>query len=229
MLTLLTWNLNVGMAGDTGTAELIRGFDADLVLLQEVGPEWQEQLQRELSEDYEVMLFTGQEVMGGAGGLALLSRLPAQDALVLDSPIGWFPSQRVTVDTPEGPIEVLNVHLVPPFTDGGRLLLGWLTRHGDRKREAEVAVGDRPPDLMAGDFNANERDRALRWLRREHDLHSALPEFQPRAKTWRMPHLPPWRLDHVLVGPAWEATDAQVHQVGPSDHWPVTVTLRRTP
>ena len=222
MFTVLTWNLNVGLAGHEDVAPVIRELNADLVLLQEVGEVWEAALRPALQDDYPHMLFEGE----GAGGLAVLSRSPLSDAAVTESVVDWFPALRFTVDAPWGPMEAMNVHLVPPFTDGGRLLLGWWTRHDDRKREAQHHLSSGAVELMAGDFNANEHERALRWLRDEHSLRSVLPEHHPRAKTWRWPHLPAWRLDHVMVDDCLVAVDAEVFEVGPSDQWPVLVTLQ---
>ncbi len=221
MLHLVTWNL--GITADPGAVEILRELDAELVLLQEVSPEWVDILQEGLASDYPHMVFAIQE--DDAAGLGVLSRLPLSVDALMDSPVGWFPAMRLTVNSDLGPLEVLNVHLVPPFTDGGRLIPGWLTRHDDRKREVMSYLADSVPDLIAGDFNANEHERALRWLRREHSLVSALPLYAPRAKTWKWPHLPAWRLDHVLVGPCLRPAEAEVFALGTSDHWPLRVAL----
>ena len=224
-MLVLTWNLNVGEAGHPDVAAVLRELDADLILLQEVSSAWIPTLSP-LDDTWPHMAFAGED----AGGLALLSKTPLTQVQTSDSAVDWFPAQSATVQAPWGPLEVMNVHLVPPFTriGGGMLSLGvgWWTRHDDRKREAvEHLEVLGVPSLMAGDFNTNERGRALRWLAREHGLESALPQHQPRAKTWAWPRLPAWRLDHILLDDCLVAESAQVHRVGPSDHWPVTTQI----
>ena len=55
-------------------------------------------------------------------------------------------------------------------------------------------------------------------VRRSPSQDSHFPNASP-------PLLPAWRLDHILLDDCLVAESAQVHPVGPSDHWPVTVQI----
>src|SRR5688572_16523066 len=70
-LSVLSYNLNYGMAGDIETLEVIRNADADVVLLQETSPEWEAALREELTGRYPHMSFRH---CCRAGGLAVLSK-----------------------------------------------------------------------------------------------------------------------------------------------------------
>ncbi|MCA9667960.1 MAG: endonuclease/exonuclease/phosphatase family protein [Myxococcales bacterium] len=83
--------------------------------------------------------------------------------------------------------------------------------------------------VIAGDFN--ERSGAAVRLLERRGLQSGLPQFQPRATTWR------WnvgsmqlreRLDHVFYDArALDALSVTVLRDGRSDHLPVLAVLAR--
>lgn len=153
-LTVVTYNLNYGLAGDAATLDAIAERDADIVFLQETNAAWRAAIEAKLGKRYPGRVWLDGEA---AGGMAVLSK------------------QRLT----------------------GEKLDGFLD--------------------------------ALQWL--EHQgFRTALPEFQPGAKTWH------WRvgsmnltgqLDHVAYGDAFGPIDAHVERDGHSDHWPVTVAFVR--
>src|SRR4029079_3918897 len=79
------------------------------------------------------------------------------------------------------------------------------------------------PTLIVGDFNEDEHGRAVRWLT-SNGYRSALPEFQPGAKTWR------WktsigtlrgRYDHLCYNDRLTPLRVEVRNAGQSDHLPV--------
>jgi endonuclease/exonuclease/phosphatase (EEP) superfamily protein YafD len=228
VLRVLTYNVNYGLAGDEATIDAIRAADADVVVLQETTPGWEERLREALSGRFPHMLFRHSS---GAGGLAVLSRFPLHDLdyETLDDPASWFPAWRLVVDGPLGPVQVLAVHLRPPFSDSGSVLSGYLATRPVREREIEghlELLDPALPTIVAGDFN--ERDGRALALLRARGFRSALPEFHGRARTWR------WRtsvgevssqLDHVAYDARLEPLDARVLQAGSSDHLPVLVVL----
>lgn len=89
----------------------------------------------------------------GAGGLAVLSHHPiARDEVV--PAVSWFPAWRGVVQTPLGPVQLLSVHLRPPFSDDGSVASGLYETPPIRAREMEAfaagagprpAERDRPP------------------------------------------------------------------------------------
>lgn len=231
-LRVMTYNVNYGLAGDPATLEAIGAADVDVVFLQETTPEWEEVIRERFGDHFPHIAFTH---CCGAGGLAVLSRVPIEDRGVLEPPErGWFPAWHVVLDTAVGRVQALNVHLRPPFSDSGSVMAGYFTTKSVREAEIAAYWEQLDPDLpaiVAGDFNENENGRAVSFLRAR-GLESALPEFDSGATTWR------WNtslgsvsstLDHVVYDPQLEPVDARVIDAGRSDHQPVVVTLvRRT-
>lgn len=229
-LVLMTYNVNYGVAGDDETIELIRSAGADVVMLQETNPSWEQALRDRLSDRYQHMAFHHSERR--AGGLGFLSRHPIQVGEVRASPIGWFPAWRAVVDTPLGRIQLVNLHLRPPGRDGGSFVRAYFTRQVDRLAETEHHVGlldPKLPAILAGDFNEDARGRSLVFLAKR-GLDSVLERFHPAQPTWRWQTqmgLVRWQLDHILLGPALRATAAWVMDGGASDHVPVLARIER--
>lgn len=231
VLRVMTYNVNYGLAGDDATIEAIVSRDVDVVFLQETTPAWEKVLRERFADEFEQMAFVH---CCGAGGLAVLSRVPFEDGGVLEPPEdGWFPAWRVVLDTAVGKVQALNVHLRPPFSDGGSVAVGYFTTK--KVREAEITayfeqLDSELPTIVTGDFNEDQNGRAVSFLRAR-GMESALPEFDRSADTWR------WRtsvggvsstLDHVVYDDRLEPLNAEVVDVGRSDHLPVVVTLRRS-
>jgi endonuclease/exonuclease/phosphatase (EEP) superfamily protein YafD len=228
-LTVMTYNVNFGIAGDPATIEVIRRGGADVVFLQETTEAWEASLRGELAAAYPHMQFRH---CCGAGGLAVLSRHPFTELDYWEPPPGgWFPAWRLEVDSPLGAIEVLNVHLKPPLDERGSVVRGYHASKRIRVDEISSYVeglGGDLPLLIVGDFNEGRDGDALAYLRRR-GLRSALPELQPDADTWR------WtttsgstvhaQLDHVVVDHSLVPIDATVIEGGRSDHLAVLVTV----
>lgn len=232
-LRVMTFNVNYGLAGDDSTLDAITAADVDVVFLQETTPAWEKTIRARLSDRFEHIEFVH---CCGAGGLGVLSHLDVDSRGVLEPPAdGWFPAWHLVFQTALGPVQALNVHLHPPVSDTGSFVSGYFSTR--RVREAEIetywaALDPEIPTIVAGDFNENEKGRAVSFLRSK-GLESALPEFAPSAETWR------WQtsvgrvsstLDHVVYDPRLEPVDARVIEQGRSDHMPVVVTfVRATP
>lgn len=219
-LRVLTWNLHYDSHQAPGVEDTLRALDADLVLLQETNADWQARL----GGLYPHELWTPGPNRGG--GVAVLSRLPVEllaEHRVVDA---LFPAQRLAVGTGFGEIQVLNLHLQAPFAERGGLPVGFFTTKATRKEEVAQLLELGVPDLACGDLNANEREPSLQQFE-DHGMVSALPEFAPQQRTWHGPGELPmvWRIDHCMVGPSLQATEADVLKVGPSDHWPLVVGL----
>jgi endonuclease/exonuclease/phosphatase family metal-dependent hydrolase len=222
-ISLMTYNVNFGLADDPETMDAIVNSQADVIFLQETTPQWELGIRTRMSDRYPNIEF---RTADGAGGLAVLSRLPIEH--IDDLPArNWFPAMRVVLDTPMGKLQVLNVHLRPPLSERGSVVSGYLATPPVRRDEiASFAKAlDRDlPTLIVGDFNENEHGQALRWLR-EQGMRSALPQFEPHANTWR------WqtgmitlhgRYDHIVYDQRIRPLRVAVADVGRSDHLPVT-------
>lgn len=224
-LTVLDWNLNYGLAGDARALRLLEEADADLILLQETTPDW-ERVLRQLAGRYPHMTF---HHCCGAGGLAVLSKHPIAEAEVLPA-LTWFPAWRGVVESSVGPVQVLNVHLRPPFDDAGSLAGGLISTPAIREREMThfaAVLDDSLPTVIAGDFN-EAGGGALDVLKRR-GMVSALERAAVSAATWRWPGVPiRLRLDHVFYdGRSLTLTAAEVVEAGASDHLPIVARFAR--
>lgn len=226
-LEVLSFNINFGVGHDPLNVALVAEVDADLVLLQETTDESEAVFREALAATYPHILF---RECCNAGGLGILSKQPIREEQWIEATVGWFPAWRVVVDTPVGPVQALDVHLRPPMSDNGSWVAGYFTTRDDRRDEMAALwpslVRD-IPTIVAGDFNEDERGRAVRFLA-DHGLVSALPQVSPRAKTWHWPTKVgelKMMLDHVVYGPGLVLHDAQVLERGNSDHYPLVVVL----
>jgi len=227
-VTVLTYNVNFGIPGEAGVVETIRRAGADLVLLQETTSAWEEELRASLGAAYPWMEFRHER---GAGGLAVLARRPFEVKEYLPAPSGWFPAVRLVARTPLGPIQVLNVHLRPPFGPEG-YASGYIRSRGVRRAEIaayHARLDPRLPTVVAGDFNESEGGRAVRYLA-ERGFTTVLPAFDPRGTTWRWPTSLGTlraRLDHIACDGRLEPVAARILPGGESDHLAVLATFVR--
>jgi endonuclease/exonuclease/phosphatase (EEP) superfamily protein YafD len=76
------------------------------------------------------------------------------------------------------------------------------------------------PFVVVGDLNAPPDAPELRGFLAE-QLFRCCHDFECTHRMTRQ------RLDYVLADPGWTTVAARVLRVGPSDHWPVVVELRR--
>jgi endonuclease/exonuclease/phosphatase (EEP) superfamily protein YafD len=224
-LLVATFNIYFPAADDAETVAAVGETAADVVLLQEVSPRWQQVLEERYSVTYPYRLFAP---AGGAGGLGVLSRFPLVDEGLLAAAIR-HPAWLVGVHTPAGELHVLNVHLRSSRRPGEPLLPGLFSMSSDHEREIRTFLGAArvAPQIVAGDFNEGPRGGAVSWLV-QHGFVDALEQHAPGASTFRtLGGLYSSTLDHVLIGAELRATDAWVLERGNSDHWPVVARLRR--
>jgi endonuclease/exonuclease/phosphatase (EEP) superfamily protein YafD len=224
-LRVASYNVNYGLAGDPETLDALIATNADVVFVQEANAAWADAF-LDLRDRWPHQAIVDH---GAAGGLAVLSRFPFDEGEVVPSAVGWFPAWKVTVDTPAGPLQALQVHLHPPFDDRWGWAAGPFTTSDERELELvaalEVLDGD-VPTVVLGDFN-ERRGRAIR-LMEDRGFEDVLPRFAPGEKTWSW-DLPVGRLsgtlDHVFTGGGARAVGAAVRDEGRSDHRPIVVDV----
>jgi endonuclease/exonuclease/phosphatase (EEP) superfamily protein YafD len=215
-LTVMTYNVNFGLAGDTSTLEALVGTEADLVFLQETTPNWEAVVRPRVRAQWPYQAWHHSEA---AGGLAVLSKRP-------------FEVKAVLAKTALGNVQALVVHLRPPVDDEGSFVSGFFTTGPARKAEVDAflaALEPGVPTLVVGDFNEGTSGEALRSLETQ-GFRSVLPEYHPHAKTWGWDvgplHLSA-QLDHIAYGTGFEPLDARVIVGGRSDHQPVIARFTR--
>lgn len=230
-LHLLTYNVNWGGARPDLAAELILRSGADIVCLQETTPQWERYLRQALTPEYQFAQFRNSKNRMG-GGLGFLAKVPAKEVAYIPSETGWFDGWIMKFETVLGPIQVINVHLRPPISDGGSWVSGYFTTKDDRRLEIERFYSKREPHtptLVLGDFNDGESGAAVRWLQSQGMLNS-LPQFDRYDPTWE------WktslgklkrRMDHILYSRELDCSAARVVPAGASDHFPVEAIFTR--
>lgn len=228
-VTVMTWNVNFGLRGDALSLAVITEAQADVIVLQETTPAWERSL-APLKERYPHQRWF--HVRGGAGGMAVLSRLPLVSEPVPAGP-GWFDALRIELESPIGPLEALVVHLRPPVSDGGSFISGHFStpkiRTAELMHHAAHLQGDAPL-IVLGDFNEDEDGASIGWISKDKGLSNALMRFAPGAHTWRWPTrllTLEDTLDHVLYDGRLECLSAKVIREGRSDHFPVVATFVR--
>lgn len=212
--TVVSANLLMVHPDPDALAAELRAFDADVYLFQEYSARWEAEL-RGLRRHRFV------NVQDDSFGTAIYSRFPLRDAQTIG--LGRVLQATAFVDTPLGPVEVLDVHTLPPRS------LAYLPIHREGLRDVEgwirTARGDA---LVAGDFNAGPSSSLFRRLRDVADDAWALGGTGP-GYTW--PNgvfpLPPARLDHVLVSKALTVATVEVGTGIGSDHRPIHATIAR--
>lgn len=234
---------------------VIRGLNADVILLQEMGgAAYLEELRRDLRTDgveYAEALVL--EAADDDRHVAVLSRRPFSSVVrhaTLE--FAYFGGKErvkrglleLHLATSAGDLVIFALHLKSRFTD----------RPDDprsaRRREGEAeairaAVLRRCPDpatarfVIAGDFNDDKGSKAVQRLRRrgEAEIAELLPATDARGETWTHVYRKEdsyTRVDHVLVSPALRAhvaeQSARIYDgagvAEASDHRPVVITLR---
>ena len=229
-LRLMTYNLNYGNPDPASAIDAIVNADADIVLLQEVTSEWKRVLEKELATRYPYSMYRIHT--RAAGGLAVLSKLPIELEELYASPNrGWFPAERLVLQSDVGPLQILHVHLRPAI-DGGSWIRGFMTTPPLRRREIETYwrfLARDMPTIVAGDFNEDPSGSALAYLVRQgmSRVETAGPktwhyEVTSGGKTSDLLRLD---IDHVMIDRRLVARDAHVLDAGTSDHRPVIVTI----
>jgi endonuclease/exonuclease/phosphatase (EEP) superfamily protein YafD len=229
-LRLMTYNVNYGNPNLHASLDAIADEDADIVLLQEITNEWKDALARRFATQYPHRVFRVHA--RAAGGLAVLSKFPITAEEVLSPPRGgWFPAERLVVESSLGALQILNVHL-RPCLDGGSWVRGYKTTPPIRRREIEAywkRIAYNLPTVVAGDFNEEPTGRAVAYLA-EHGM-TRIATTGPT--TWhyetsmsgRTMDLLRLDIDHVMIDGNLAARDARVLDAGTSDHRPVVVTI----
>jgi vancomycin resistance protein VanJ len=225
--TVLSYNIELGAAGEAETLDVVGTIDADIVCLQEVTPEAELTLRSTYAERYPYQLFKPE---GGAGGLAALSRFPLEDRGVRLSPRGNHPSWHLEAQSPAGPLQLLNVHLRSLFSSGSDPLSSYRRVDSDHLAQIELfsnGCETEVPTIVLGDFNEEEDGVAIRFLE-ERGFSNLLPAFRPGQPTWGFNSVGDQlaaTLDHILINDRLVPLNAWVERLGSSDHMPVAAHL----
>jgi vancomycin resistance protein VanJ len=149
---VLTYNVASWNDNAETVAAIIRAADADVVALQELGPNLADPLGPELAEEYPYQLLKPEPIVTGMG---LLSRYPIEPVATEEAFWGeWVGDpQAVIVELPGGPVTVLNAHFVR-----GR------GREANASQVAEWTAAQPESVIVMGDLNATDLSDAYGTL-----------------------------------------------------------------
>lgn len=219
----------------TDLAHEIRDSDADVVLVQEASDEWWALLEMEgVFERYPHRIEETHSFHLDYMGIAILSRLPITDSLIVPLADPYIPIARIDVEVAGLPLRLYSVHTLPPYFPS--YLHTHLAQFEQIERMAreDIDSGAFHAVLLAGDFNATPTSHSYRVLREAGFIAAHDSVGRGFAFTW--PNgvfwLPPMRLDHLFMLER-EANTTHVLSVregigGRSDHRPLIVDLAFT-
>ena len=219
-------------------AAIVRETAADVVLLQEVDSVTRRS--GATDQPAELARLTGFHArfgnalayQGGGYGIATLSRFPVRSSRLIRLPVDP-PQERaggsreprgvlhVVVETPTGPLHVLNTHLDPSGDDR------WRRQEGDSVLAvARTLAGDGLPVLAGGDFNATPDSDAQRALRAG-GLRDLWPGCGAGDGLTYPASAPTKRIDYLYaLGDGVRCSAARVVESDASDHRGVLFVLR---
>jgi vancomycin resistance protein VanJ len=229
-LRVVSYNTYVATPDASHVVDLVAETDPDIVLLVEVFPS----RQAELEEAFATTLPHTTTVQSeGVGGVMVASRHPIVEVDRVPVVDGARSSVRVVLDVDGVAVQVVPVHLRSPCVACGDSVADRLSLEG-RSREAEMAavlevLDPELPTIVGGDFNSTERSLPYREL-----VGAGFDD--PQRAAGRGPGFT-WPVgSDVLPGPVvridWlmsrglDPVAAWVAPSGPSDHHPVVATFR---
>ncbi|KWX00566.1 hypothetical protein TH66_15455 [Carbonactinospora thermoautotrophica] len=213
-LRVVSQNMLDGNPDPTGTARALKRANADVIAVQELTSATYRAAARQFDESY--------PYHERWGTLAVWSRYPiAGEAQPVDIGIGWVRAFRVPLSTPEGRVELYNVHLAS-LKVGAE---GFESGQRDRtlRRLARAIAGDRSRHLVVvGDLNTAATDRSFRLL-----AEQLTPAHEAGGHgfgfTWPAA-FPMTRIDHILVRGLTVSRASVLPSTG-SDHRAVAADL----
>jgi endonuclease/exonuclease/phosphatase family metal-dependent hydrolase len=227
----MTFNIQSGLRGLAGVADVIRQAQPDIVALQEVdlgsqrasGLNQAAVLAQRTGLEYHAH-FRTTDLYGGAYGIALLSRFPLEALAQYPLPVPRGAEPRTVVHAlmrvHGREVSVYLTHLIRrPFNGDIRLRQSALI--------ANLLAKDPRPKLLMGDLNDGPDSRTVRLLRRElTDVFAATGKGPDGTYPLPLPFSPTLRIDYVLACGAFEPLRSTVLRVGASDHYPVIADVR---
>lgn len=230
-LRVMTFNIQSGVRGLEGVAEVIRQAGPDIVALQEVdlgsrrasGLDQAAVLAQRTGLTHHAH-FRTTDLHGGAYGIALLSRFPVEALAQYPLPVPRGAEPRTVVhavlQVAGREVSVYLTHLIRrPFNADSRLRQSALI--------AGLLARDSRPKLLMGDLNDDPGSRPVRLLRRDlTDVFAATGQGPDGTYPLPLPFSPALRIDYVLASDAFVPLRSRVLRVAVSDHYPVIADVR---
>jgi endonuclease/exonuclease/phosphatase (EEP) superfamily protein YafD len=224
-LKVIQFNLWARNVDPQGTAGWILAQDADILVLQEASGRGAAVVNA-LREAYPHA--TPREASSD-GGTVILAKAPLRASGGLRAPRSENPPSVAWATFGEGgeAFTVVGAHYTWPIPAGPQ-------QAQSRRLAALLERFDRERLIVTGDFNS----AAWSWGLRRQDRQFGLRRLTRALFTWPTDHFARWRMtsplpflaiDHVYAGQAWTAISVRRGPKLGSDHFPIVVTLARTP
>ena len=240
-ITVLSWNIGPRRDEADAVADLIINSNADVVALQEVGPETATVLARDLRAAYPYSSVFDQP--GGVAGQAVFSRFPITDEdywrnTTWPNPLGH---QRVSISIGGVDWTLFNVHPSPPLASISSLSFDSRQRDYEIQDTLQRASAYPQPVIIAGDLNLPDTTTPYRSIR-DAGYQDTFDE-RGFGMGWTWPNYPPGsigllatidelvpisllRLDYIFASPGVIVYRSQTTPSGRSDHHGVLSTIR---
>ena len=155
-------------------------------------------------------------------GLALYSKLPLSDSRIVHFGESAPPAIVSLLHTPEGVVEFILAHPVPPMNAA-------LTerRNTQLRNMAHYVRTKATPVLLAGDLNVTMWNPNYRLFAEHSGLHNARAGYGT-GPTWPAVLALGIPIDHILATTPSRLTNFRVHQSIGSDHLPISAELSLT-
>lgn len=212
---------------------LIDKINPDIIVLQETYCFAMTHIQKQFKKSHPYQLFRQSNRNGTEDGLGILSKYPIIKNTYFPAIYGWFPGWIYIIKTPQGYLQVLNVHLNPMLVcDDNIGIFGeglWATA---QFRLMEILhyyhyLNPHLPTIVAGDFNESDDGIATNFLK-DRGFSDELCKLPTYIKTWSCQfgffHFT-GRYDRIYCSPGLRAKKCQVIQRGYSDHYPVMLNF----
>ncbi len=213
-LTILCANVLSTNKSPEKVISYIRDIQPDLVLLQEVSPEWVTLLQPLIDSDYP---YSKLEPQSDNFGMATLSRVPVSSMHILAPVSSAIPVIETKLEINGRALSVLNFHPLPP----GRPAMADL-RNEQLDYLGPYITEQSDLSIVAGDFNVTPWSPNYDSMLEETGLYNTRKGFG-MLLTWPKPPIIP--IDHILASPAIITLDMQAGPNVGSDHRPLVVEL----
>lgn len=207
-------NVNTKYGKVERVSKIIRQYDPDILVLEEVNSKWLSELYPVLSGYHHSL----SEPREDNFGIALFSKFQFARCNVRYIGHADVPSILAEIDTSHGRCAVLAMHAIPPH---GREYSGW--RNNQLAGIPRYAAQSELPLLLLGDLNVTPWNYHFKRLIRDSGLNDSASGlgFHP---TWPAYNPLMWiPIDHCLHSPE---ISIQKRQVGPSvgsDHYPLII------
>jgi endonuclease/exonuclease/phosphatase family metal-dependent hydrolase len=228
--TIATFNVLDDDATNPATVDAIGKIDADILALQEVTPALETILREKFAAKYPYMIFHPSD----AAGIGAMSRFPMKEGKFMELTNGWHPSLELSVETPAGKLEILQVHLHAPEGNGPGVLKSIAETPQDHRNEMELFTAQcaEPPKIVLGDFNEDGAGAGVKMLE-DRGYVNALPLYHPGQFTWKGKKSVGGQFqaayDHIMFSKELEPLNSWIGPNGASDHIPVMASFQAKP